>query len=160
MLAERIYVDLVRYSYTAAFRDHYKTKWAPVGKVNPSTKLHTNCLSFYTLSVKTGEPLYILMLAAFLLYPGDWCLRTFKRTYLPFNVITGERVRNRLYKECIQSAGKNDATVEVETVLKLLKTFDKDIVVDLIKEGVIVGKGTSAQTLALEIIGRREHPVV
>ena len=119
-------------------------------------------MAFYAMSKSTGETIYKLMEAALTLYDSRWCKEKFGRPYLPFSVITGERVRNRLYQECVQENKCRPVSpnVEVDRIMFVLNTMHKDEAIALVKAGVMVGKDTPAQRMALERLrgGAKKNP--
>ena len=161
MINNKVIVDTCRFTYCAVVREISGNKYrVVVGEIKPDGKAWENCLAFYRMSLSTKEPIYKLMEAGLIMYPAEWCKQTFSRPYLPFNVVTGERVRNRIYQECIKENPCRETSPEIEAdrIMVILKMMDKENAIALVEAGVMVGNGTGAQKIVLaRLLGKKKR---
>lgn len=137
--SDRKKVDLVAQTYknliSNKFKEYYK-----VGSIPENSMTFNNSVRFFDLVTEAGVGVYELMEVVLVLYGSKWCNKIFKKPYLPFNVMVGEKVRNRILKEFPKEAkvGKRSED-HVDVVIKTLSKFAPNVAAILVSNGAVVG---------------------
>jgi len=151
MITDMTKMNLVCLTFGVVIRDKYANKFQPVIRPidNPQSKHFQNCLAFFNMSELTGESIYDLMRIGLDLYSEKWCEEKFYKPYLPFPILIGEAVRNRVYREIPDRAVKNVPHVMADRIAVIMGSFPAEVAYRLVNSGALVGDDKEAKDLVL-----------
>lgn len=154
MIRDNAKVELVRFVYLQEVHD-LNNRLIVVKQPLPHMATYRHAIEFYDIALSAGKPLRQVMKMAFGCYSVDWMKKTFGRTYLPFQVIVGDRVRDFLRKELPPVVEPVNPTELADQYLKMLDGFDTETARQVIRSGFFADGDKKLEREMLEKLNRR-----